>query len=110
MIEVQHLKTNGQSLENLQKELNDISAITVEKTFIKTENAIKFENKLFEYLEMMTWEQIYALFVEPDEHPTAFLKAARALCYIIWILNPEEQDQHVKCNRLSEIKQFLICN
>lgn len=98
------MKTNRQSLENLQKELNDISAITVEKTFIKTEKAVKFENKLFEYLELMTWDQIYSLFVEPDELPTAFLKAARALCYILWIFNPERQDQKVKCNRLSEIK------
>jgi hypothetical protein len=89
MIEIRQLKTNRQSLENLQKELNDISAITVEKTFIKTEKAVKFENKLFEYLELMTWDQIYSLFVEPDELPTAFLKAARALCYILWIFNPE---------------------
>ena len=97
-------------MENLQKELNDISAITVEKTFIKTEKAVKFETKLFEYLDMMTWEQINASFVEPQELSTAFLKAARALCYIIWILNPEKQEQKVKCNRLSEIKQFLITN
>ena len=97
-------------MENLQKELNNISAITVDKTFIKTEKAVKFENKLFEYLDMMTWDQIYTLFVEPEELPTALLKAARALCYIIWIFNPEEQEQKAKCNRLSEIKQFLMCN
>ena len=106
VIEVHHLGLDAkrQSLENLQKELNDISAITVEKTFIKTEKAVKFENKLFEYLEMMTWQQICTLFVEPDELPTAFLKAARALCYVIWVFNPEEQEHRTKCNRLSEIK------
>ena len=48
-VQIHHLgiEAKRQSLETLQQELNNISAITVEKTFIKSEKAVKFENKLF---------------------------------------------------------------
>lgn len=99
-----------QGLESLKDQLNDISAISIEKTFIKSEKAALFEVRLTKYLDLISLEQIQRYFIEPQELTPGFLKGAKALCYIVAIFNPARAIQRLKFSRLPEIKQFLLKN
>lgn len=99
-----------QGLESLKDQLNDISAISIEKTFIKSEKAAQFETRLTKYLDLISLDQIQKHFIEPQELAPGFLKGAKALCYISAIFNPARATQRLKFSKLPEIKQFLLKN